>query len=67
MKWGEDKLVNEQVNGYTGWLGVQRNLIVYLSKEKIQTGPTFLTLLLYMLWVNLFVKLLITLICSAWA
>ena len=24
MKWGEDKLVNEQVNGYTGWLGVQR-------------------------------------------
>lgn len=20
MKWGEDKLVNEQANGYTGWL-----------------------------------------------
>ena len=27
MKWGEDKLVNEQVNGYTGWLGVQRRWV----------------------------------------
>ena len=27
-KWGEDKLVNEQVrNGYTGWLRVRRRWI----------------------------------------
>lgn len=27
MKWGEDKLVNEQVNGYMDWLGVQRRWV----------------------------------------